>query len=239
MEITSITYLLLLFIIGILLPINGVLSGKRIKAFLSESPDGLLMFFKQTVVIQIILAVLVIGALIFNGDSLNEIGLSFVFEPIAIIGLLLACVLGMFLLWHYNFEPHKLKKEIEHNEAIRFLLPSNENEYRWSIGASFAAGICEEIVYRGFLYWMLIHFMHFIPAIFIANLIFGLCHYGTGFKNAFLAFSLGLLLSTIFLFTESLWVLMLIHVLIDIYSMTKGKRYFEQNPVETMEQNIV
>ena len=122
----------------------------------------------------------------------------------------------------------RLKLEIERDRAIKFLLPSTAEEYRWSIAVSFAAGICEEIVFRGFLYWQMVQWLPVIPAIIITNLIFGLCHFATGLKNASLAFGLGVLLSFLFLYTESLWWLMLIHVLIDIYSMTKGKRFFEQ-----------
>ena len=231
----SITYLILLIIVGILLPINGVLSGKRIKQFLSQYPEGRLFFYKQTVVIQIILAFLVLGAMLFNNDSIDEIGLSFLKQAPMVISLQGICFLGWWLIRKYRFDEEKLRQEVAKGEAVKFLLPSTDEEYRWSIAVSFAAGICEEIVFRGFLYWQLSQLLTVIPAILLTNLIFGLCHYGTGIKNASLATGLGVLLSVIFLYTESLWLLMIIHVLTDILSMTKGKRYFEQNP-EDVEQ---
>ena len=232
---TSITYLLLLFILGILLPLNGVISGKRIKEFLSDTPNGRMMFYQQTIIIQFVLAILVFAAMAFNRDSINEIGLSFLRQPFQVVGLLAACFIGWWLLRIYRFDRENLRQEIEKNAAIKFLLPSTDKEYHWSIGTSFAAGISEEIVFRGFLYWQLSQMLSVVPAILFANLIFGLCHYGTGFKNAFLAFGLGLLLSVIFLYLESLCIPMMIHVLTDIYSMTKGKRYFDQNPEEMIE----
>ncbi len=226
---TSITYLILLLVVGILLPINGILSGKRIRQFLNQYPEGRLFFYKQTVAIQIVLAMLVIAAMAFNKDALVEIGLSFFTQPLWVIGLLAICLLGWWLISKYRFDEQKLRREVEKDKAVKFLLPSTDEEYRWSIGVSFAAGICEEIVFRGFLYWQLTQVLTVIPAILLTNFIFGLCHYGTGPKNASLAFGLGVILSVLFLYTDSLWILMVIHVLTDILSMTKGKRYFEQN----------
>lgn len=229
---TSITYFLLLFILVILLPINGVLSGNRIKKFLSENPESKLMFYQQTIIIQIILAILVFAAMAFNRDTIAEVGLSFLMHPLYVLGLLAVCVLGWGLLNIYPFDPEKLRQEIKKNAAIKFLLPSTNIEYSWSIGTSFAAGICEEIAFRGFLFWQLSSMTSIVPAILITNLAFGLCHFGTGFKNASLAFGLGVLLSIIYWYTGSLWIPMIIHVLTDIYSMTKGKRYFDQNTEE-------
>lgn len=229
----SLVYLLLLFILGVLLPINGVLSGKRIKAFLIDNPDGRMLFYKQTIIIQIVLAVLVFGAMAFQSDSIDVIGLSFLKQPIQLIGLLGLCFLGWWLLRIYPYNPQSLVREIERSAAVKFLLPQTDEEYRWSIGVSFAAGICEEIVFRGFLYWQLAQYIPLIPAVILTNFIFALCHFGTGIKNASLAFGLGILFSVIFLYTGSLWLPMLVHVLTDIYSMTKGRIYFE---IESREQ---
>ncbi len=225
----SITYLILLFILVILFPLNGILTAKRIKKFLNDYPGAKTSFFQQTIIIQIVLAALVIAVMAFNQDPIREIGLSFLARPLYLIGLLTACLIGFWIVYKRQFDPQKLQREIEKDAAVKFLLPTTNQEYQWSIGASFAAGICEEIVFRGFLYWQLALLIPVIPAIFLTNLVFGLGHYATGLKNASIAFGLGILFSLVFLSTNSLWIPMLLHVLTDIYSMTKGKRYFEQN----------
>ncbi|MEM9545028.1 MAG: CPBP family intramembrane glutamic endopeptidase [Bacteroidota bacterium] len=206
---------------------NGILSGKRIKEFLSTHPNARMIFYKQTVVIQIVLSSLVLGAMYFNQDSIGIIGLSFVREIVPVIGMLAVCFLGWGLLWIYRFNAENLKKGMIRDAAVMFLFPTSLKEYRWSIGVSFAAGICEEIVYRGFLYWQLTYYMPIIPALFLTNLVFGLSHYATGPKNSSLAFALGVAFSLIFLYTKSLIVLMIIHVLVDVFSMTRGLRYSE------------
>lgn len=229
----SITYLLLLILLGLVLPFNGVLSGRRIKQFIIENPDGKMIFYRQTVVLQIVLTVLVLAAMVFNRDSIQEIGLSFVKQPFQVVSLLTVCFLGWWGLLVYRFDPQKLERDIEKEVMIKFLLPATKQEYRWSVATSFAAGISEEIVFRGFLFWQMNQLLPLVPAILLTNLIFGLIHFGTGLKNASLAFCLGVALSLILLYTESLWLLMVTHVLIDIYSMTKGKRYYDLNDLTT------
>ena len=192
------------------------------------------MFYQQTIVIQIVMTIIVLAAMNFQEDSIDLIGLSFLPHPVQTVGLVSSCLLGWYIIHKYQFNHQKLKREIEKHAAIKFLFPITNREYFWSIGASFAAGICEEIVFRGFLYWQLAQFIALAPAILLTNLIFGLGHYATGFKNASIAFGLGILFSALFLLTNSLWIPILIHVLTDVYSMTKGKRYFDRLEDETI-----
>ena len=223
----SITYLILIVVFGILLPLNGVLLGHRTRRLIVGMENGRMMFYKQTTGLQILMAILVLGALALNEDPISSIGLSFVFMPWKIAALFGLCFLGWWVISKYQFNEQKLREWIQNNQAIKFLLPTSDQELRWSIAVSFAAGTVEEIVFRGFLFWQFSHFMPIIPAMLLANVLFGMCHYGSGLKNAFFAFSLGVLFSIIFWYTGSLWIPMLVHVLVDIYSMTRGRRYFQ------------
>lgn len=223
------TYLILLFVLIVLMPLNGILSAKKVKKFFAENPDSRKIFFKQTVIIQIILTALVLGAMVINQDSTDLVGLGFTKNLMLILALLASSILGSWLIRFYLFKKDKQKifREIERDIAVSFLFPRTELEYRWSLATSFTVGICEEIIFRGFLYWQLAEWMPVLPSILLTNVIFGLVHYATGFRNAFLAFVLGVLLSIIFVYTNSLWVPILIHILIDVYAMTRGKRYFD------------
>ena len=224
-----ITYLILLFVLVVLMPLNGILSAKKVKKFFTENPDSRKIFFKQTVIIQIVLTTLVLGAMLINQDSIDHVGLGFTNDVMLILGLLASSILGTSLIRFYLLKKneHKIYREVERDIEVLFLFPRTEFEYRWSLATSFTVGICEEIIFRGFLYWQLAEWMPVLPAILLMNIIFGLVHYATGFRNAFLAFVLGVLLSIIFVYTNSLWVPILIHILIDVYAMTRGKRYFD------------
>ena len=108
------------------------------------------------------------------------------------------------------------------------LAPSTLTEYRTMIGLSFVAGICEEIVYRGFLFWFFSSHMSPIPTIIMVNVLFALTHLtATGRKNAIYAFVMGLIYTAAFIVTESLWLSILLHIITDIYAATQSYKVAE------------
>jgi membrane protease YdiL (CAAX protease family) len=116
------------------------------------------------------------------------------------------------------------------NKDILHLMPANRREYRLMVVLSFIAGSLEEILYRGFLFWWLTSHLSIYMAIPLASLPFALAHLSTtGFKNSFMAFILGLLWTGSFLLTDSLWLAIVTHILIDLYSSTQGIKVAESN----------
>ncbi len=107
---------------------------------------------------------------------------------------------------------------------VRFCLPDNRPQFKAMLLTSFSAGVVEEIIFRGYLYWHLSQFMSFFPALILANGAFALGHVWSGGKNALGAFGFGLLLSLIYLLSGSLLPAMLAHVLLDAYSALLGYR---------------
>ncbi len=82
---------------------------------------------------------------------------------------------------------------------------------------SFFAGICEEVVYRGFFFWFLSGHLPMIPAIILTNIPFALAHLSTtGVKNTLGAFMLGLIFTGALLLTGSLWLPILLHIVADL-----------------------
>lgn len=102
---------------------------------------------------------------------------------------------------------------------LAFLLPSDREERRWWWVVCITAGICEEIVYRGFL----LHYLHANPwhvsltwALIISSLIFGVGHLYQGIAGAASTFVGGVLLGALFVITGSLLLPVLIHTLTDL-----------------------
>jgi membrane protease YdiL (CAAX protease family) len=84
-----------------------------------------------------------------------------------------------------------------------------------------AAAVCEEIIYRGFMV------TYFLPefngrsgipilAVTAPAFLFSLAHYYQGWMAIFKIFLLSLLLGIIFIWSGSLWLVMIIHFLIDL-----------------------
>lgn len=100
-----------------------------------------------------------------------------------------------------------------------FLLPSNAEERRWWWVVCFTAGICEEVVYRGFL----LHYLHVLPfrwsltwALAMSSLIFGIAHLYQGISAAVGTVAIGFLLGALFLMTGSLALPIALHVVLDL-----------------------
>jgi hypothetical protein len=96
------------------------------------------------------------------------------------------------------------------------LLPATPQE--WPRFAAFAvtAGICEELLFRGFIQWVLLSYLGLWPAVALQVIIFGVAHayqggagmLRTGFVGAFLTF--------VVLISGSLYPAMLLHALMDL-----------------------
>ena len=103
-------------------------------------------------------------------------------------------------------------------QRLRRLLPRTRTELRWFEAVSLTAGVCEELLYRGFLIWYLSHLMPIVPAAFLSAAIFGLAHLYQGPGGMLRTGALGGFLASIYLLTGSLYLPMVLHFLADVYS---------------------
>jgi uncharacterized protein len=104
-------------------------------------------------------------------------------------------------------------------EPMRFFLPASTTERRCFVLLCLTAGICEEILFRGFL----IRYFHTSPfrlallaAVVISAVVFGTHHFYQGMKG-FISTSIGgLVFAGILLVTGSLWAGMAYHAATDM-----------------------
>lgn len=141
-------------------------------------------------------------------------------SPTATILTILLAVLYLLDQW-INWT-HKPESKEELN-ALSFVVPVNWQEFAHYLFLAFAAGICEEVIFRGFLIPYLTHILQPIPlsswlAISITACSFAISHLYQGWKAvvkiAFLAFLLGWL----FVESRSLLPVILLHIAIDVLS---------------------
>lgn len=99
------------------------------------------------------------------------------------------------------------------------LIPNTATERAAWIGVSFAAGICEELLCRGFLIRFLRESWPGAPmfaALVISSLIFGLAHLYQGLKAVAGTSIIGLVFGLVFLLSGSLIGSIVLHVLVDL-----------------------
>jgi uncharacterized protein len=115
---------------------------------------------------------------------------------------------------------------------LTFMLPHNPLEYRWFMFLSVTAGICEEVLYRGYLVWLLRGFTG-VPLAFLASvLLFGAGHLYQGRSGALKATLAGVAMSLIVLATGWLIPAMFVHAAIDAGAGLLGYRVLSGQPAE-------
>lgn len=98
------------------------------------------------------------------------------------------------------------------------LLPHTHGELLGFRAIAVTAGICEELLFRGYVIWYVGVWTGPIPAVVISSIAFGAAHLYLNRDHAIRAGMLGLVLATLVLATGSLWPAMIIHAALDLYS---------------------
>jgi membrane protease YdiL (CAAX protease family) len=99
------------------------------------------------------------------------------------------------------------------------LLPEKRTERFWFGAVSLGAGVSEELLFRGFLFWYLGFFfpqLSLVQLIVLSSAMFGFCHIYQGLLGIVGTSVLGAVLMWMYLSTESLILPIAIHALIDL-----------------------
>lgn len=143
------------------------------------------------------------------------------------VGVLLALLTAAMLLPYVTViwmrltgRPRKYTSaDLMQKVSYSYLFPATRIERRWWILVGITAGLCEEIVFRGYL----LFYLHTSPwkldltvALLISSLIFGLQHLYQGAKGVAGTFVLGALFGLFFLLTGNLVFPILLHAATDL-----------------------
>lgn len=154
---------------------------------------------------------------------LDQISTSFQFEEYKsiLIGMAIGGGVGIvvaLLAVNYSKSLGKKFREALGADNIQFLLPKTIGERVLFLFVAITAGVCEEIIFRGVTFYYLNHLPFDLSIIIIgiiSSILFGIVHLYQGFKGVILTAFLGGGLFCIFIFTGSLWIPILLHILID------------------------
>jgi membrane protease YdiL (CAAX protease family) len=111
------------------------------------------------------------------------------------------------------------EKIVKAFKRLDFILPVTNEERAWFVAVSVTAGICEEILYRGFLTRYLAdvpwHANHW-TAILISSLVFGIAHTYQGVSGVVGTTVIGAMMAVIFMIAGNLWLPMALHMAFDL-----------------------
>lgn len=170
---------------------------------------------------------LLIGSLLvmtaWNISGRPWFGLGFdlpVVHAYALIGIFLIILLYSIDLIHGWINKKEMMKKIQ---DLSYIVPTNWEEYKHFIFLAFSAGICEEIIFRGFLVSYLVEQLKdlsggYILAIIIPAIAFSVSHIYQGWWSVLKIFCISTLLGVIFYYSGSLLWVVILHVAIDLIS---------------------
>jgi membrane protease YdiL (CAAX protease family) len=98
---------------------------------------------------------------------------------------------------------------------LEFMMPRNSAELGRFYAVSATAGIVEETLWRGYMFWYLGHIMPLGAAAIVTSVVFGFGHIYQGVANVPKIILLGGIFAGLYLLTGSLWLPMLLHAVFD------------------------
>lgn len=112
---------------------------------------------------------------------------------------------------------------LQHLFAIKEFLPHTSQERLLWLFVSITAGICEEIIFRGFLPWYFLYLgpflgfqISYLAAVLLSTILFGCVHLYQGWKGVLMTALAGGVLVCIYAYTGSLILPIVVHILIDV-----------------------
>lgn len=106
-----------------------------------------------------------------------------------------------------------LRPKLEYAAAI---LPRTRNERAWFMALSATAGLCEELIYRGFVVWALVPWLGLWPAALVSVAGFGVAHAYLGRQGVVRATLAGAVFAVVVVGLGSLYPAMILHAALDI-----------------------
>lgn len=159
---------------------------------------------------------------IFSDRSFELLGFAFdSYWPIS-IGILFSCLI---IIYFFSLikkirgseqERLSFRNKLNDTDAVEFL-PKNIVEFKWFVLLSISAGVCEEMLFRGYLFWYFEMFDNIAITIVISSLLFGLAHSYQGWSGIIRTALMGLFMAIIYAVAGLLWIPIFLHILVDIY----------------------
>ncbi len=215
-------------ILTVALPLLSYWDFRRLLARIGAGvEDARLRAYLTTIAKEWTLTAAVVTAWMALGRSLAELGLRIDTGAAELTGwglALGACVLLAMQTLRALGSSEALSKVREQLGPLKEILPRDERELRAFSALSVTAGICEELLYRGYFIAYLNAIFGIWPAVFLSSAAFGLGHSYQGLKGVIKTGGIGLAMAGLYVLAGSLLAPVLLHAAIDLNSGYLGRR---------------
>ena len=208
---------ILLGVIAIVAPAYSYYAGRRIQR--GAQPERVPAYVRS-MASWWLLAGVTAFAWVRLGRPLDALGLTIPFEARAVAGIL-PCVMLLAYIWGQRrvvarLTPEKIARVRTAFGRTTAILPTTPVELRWFLGLALTAGICEELLYRGYFVAVTSPALTIWGAVAASAALFGIAHAYQGIGGVLRTALVGLVLGAIYVATGSLVWAMLVHALVDV-----------------------
>src|SRR5580765_6802636 len=194
---------------------------KHVRAVVSGDPDARSRAYQRAMAEQWGLTAIVIALTLAYGRSFTTLGLRGLQGWRWWLGVGLPAAYLLLIVQQSRMlagKPEVRARLKTRVEPLRALIPFTARELRWFIPLSITAGICEELLFRGYLVWVLRSWIGLWPAAIVSMVAFGLGHAYQGAQFGIRAFWAGVGMGLLAIATGSIVPGMVLHALIDVGS---------------------
>ena len=205
----------------------SVWEADKEKIALLEGRKSKIRAYQEAMLFMWLPTFLLLALLLLKSIDSKALGVSWQGTMANWVGIAVVCL----VIGYFAYSLYSLYVSAEQRNAFRqalsdnyaWMIPYTRQELVWfTLGLSLSAGLCEELLFRAFLIGVLSEQLGTLPSLLLSSAAFGICHCYQGWKNIIRTALIGLLLGVVFIFTELLWVVVIIHTAIDAYGGLVG-----------------
>lgn len=233
----------LALILVLALPVRAVLALRRLqRAPLQQLHDARQRAYRDAITMQWALTFAVLGVWAALGRRWRDLGLVPAGEgrlgPLLLVLAALAVLIALFARARRQAlrDDTALGALRERMRPLARILPHTPAEFRSFAMLAVTAGICEELLFRGFLQHYATRFLDPLTAAVVVAMVFGLGHAYQGVRGVWTTALFGLVLGAMVLATGSLFPAMLLHGLMDLHSGHLMMRAYQRGEEEESER---
>ncbi len=163
-------------------------------------------------------------AYLFNAKILSVTNVVYAvslnWQNILAISLILLAVLYLVALIRTLTVSDKLRTEVtqKFKPFINMLPVTKAQILVFTLLLSVSAGICEELIFRAYLYPLIDSHIGMVGAILLSSIVFGLWHLYLGWYEVLRTSIMGAIFCGVYIFTGNIIIPIILHIFIDVYS---------------------
>ncbi|MGQ0765239.1 MAG: CPBP family intramembrane glutamic endopeptidase [Gemmatimonadota bacterium] len=213
----------------VLAPLYAARTYKKLAAKLENAgPGARIPEYRGAIVRQWLACLTVAAVWIGMSRSVSDLGLTFDGGTRRAVGVSITSAILLLLAFQWvtvlKLRGEALERAHLQLESVKALLPRTEAEYRTFQLLALTAGICEEVLYRGFLIWYFGAFIGTWPAVIAAAAAFGIAHFYQGAGGVLKTALAGALTGALYVVSGSLLWPMIVHAAVDLHGGAVGFR---------------